>query len=51
VPAGLVWDFRIRSLGGLALLWAGLGVGVGWLLEREGRAEVTAAAGRMAVRS
>jgi predicted cobalt transporter CbtA len=34
VPASLVWDFRIRSIGGLALLWAGLGLGLGWLLER-----------------
>lgn len=34
VPATLVWDFRLRSLGGLALLWAGIGVGLGWALER-----------------
>jgi predicted cobalt transporter CbtA len=51
VPAGLVWDFRIRSLGGLALLWTGLGVGVGWLLARDGRTEASAAADRIAVRS
>lgn len=51
VPAGLVWDFRIRSLGGLALLWAGLGVGVGWLLERNGRTEANATADRIAVRT
>lgn len=37
VPAGLVWDFRIRSIGGLALLWVGLGIGLGWLLERDQR--------------
>lgn len=37
VPAGLVWDFRVRSIGGLALLWSGLGVGLGWLLERDER--------------
>lgn len=37
VPAGLVWDFRLRSLGALALLWTGLGLGVGWLLDRDGR--------------
>ncbi len=49
VPAGLVWDFRIRSLGGLALLWAGLGAGIGWLLARDGRAEASAAADRIAV--
>lgn len=35
VPAGLVWDFRIRSVGGLALLWTVLGVGLGTLLERQ----------------
>jgi predicted cobalt transporter CbtA len=34
VPAELVWDFRIRSLGGLAVLWGGLGLGLGWLLDR-----------------
>ncbi len=34
VPADLVWDFRVRSLGGLALLWLGLGLGLGWLLDR-----------------
>ena len=34
VPAGLIWDFRIRSIVGLALYWAGLGVGLGWLLQR-----------------
>lgn len=35
VPAGLVWDFRIRSLGSLAILWLGLGLGLGWLLDRD----------------
>jgi predicted cobalt transporter CbtA len=34
VPAVLLWDFRVRSIGGLALLWAGLGFGLGWLVER-----------------
>lgn len=34
VPATLLWEFRTRSLGGLALLWAGLGLGIGWLLGR-----------------
>lgn len=34
VPAQLVWDFRLRSLGGLALLWAATGLGLGWGLER-----------------
>ncbi len=33
VPAELVWEFRVRSLGGLALLWLGLGLGLGWLLD------------------
>jgi predicted cobalt transporter CbtA len=51
VPAALVWDFRIRSLGGLALLWAGLGIGLGWLLAREGSGDERAAADRLAVRS
>lgn len=32
VPAALVWDFRIRSLGSLALLWTGVGGGVGYLM-------------------
>lgn len=45
LPAGLVWDFRVRSLGGLALLWAGLGLGLGWLLDRaEGTDERSALA-------
>jgi predicted cobalt transporter CbtA len=34
VPAGLIWRFRIQSLGGLALLWTTLALGLGWLLER-----------------
>lgn len=42
VPPGLVWDFRIRSLGGLALLFASVGLGLGWLLERDVRADVAA---------
>ena len=29
VPAALVWDFRLRSLGSLALLWGGIGAGFG----------------------
>lgn len=39
VPAGLVWDFRIRSIGGLALLWASVGLALGWLLERAVRSK------------
>lgn len=35
VPAGLVWDFRIRAIGGLALLWTSLGLGLDWILERD----------------
>ena len=34
VPAKLVWDFRVQSLGGLALMWAVIGLGLGWALER-----------------
>lgn len=34
VPAKLVWDFRLQSLGSLALLWTGLGLGLGWLLDQ-----------------
>lgn len=49
VPAALVWDFRVRSLGGLSLLWAGLGVGVGWLLARGGGSVVDGVRDRAAV--
>jgi predicted cobalt transporter CbtA len=34
VPAGLIWRFRLQSLGGLALLWTVLGLGFGWLMDR-----------------
>lgn len=34
IPAQLVWDFRIRSLGGLALTWLGFGLLFGWFLSR-----------------
>lgn len=34
VPAKLIWDFRVRSLGGLALMWFGFAAVFGWLLER-----------------
>ena len=43
MPVELVWDFRIRSLGGLALYWAGLGFGLGWLLQRLGADDPTPA--------
>jgi predicted cobalt transporter CbtA len=39
VPASVVWDFRIASLGQLAVLWTTLGLGGGWLLDRLGRAD------------
>lgn len=39
MPARLIWEFRVQSLGGLALLWTALGLGLGWSLSR-----VTAAA-------
>ena len=34
VPAAVVWNFRIASLGQLAVLWAALGLGGGWLVNR-----------------
>lgn len=34
VPAELVWDFRVRSLGGLALTWTVVGLGLGFALDR-----------------
>lgn len=34
VPARLVWDFRLRSAGGLALMWIGFGLVFGWFLTR-----------------
>jgi predicted cobalt transporter CbtA len=34
VPAALVWDFRLRSVGGLALIWIGFGLAFGWFLTR-----------------
>jgi predicted cobalt transporter CbtA len=39
VPASVVWDFRIASLGQLAVLWTALGLGGGWLLDRLTRAD------------
>jgi predicted cobalt transporter CbtA len=35
VPARLIWDFRIQSLGGLTMLWAMLGIGTGWLVAHD----------------
>ena len=34
VPAAVVWDFRLASLGQLAVLWASLGLAGGWLVDR-----------------
>jgi predicted cobalt transporter CbtA len=34
VPTSVVWNFRLASLGQLAVLWAGLGLTSGWLLDR-----------------
>jgi predicted cobalt transporter CbtA len=34
VPAAVVWNFRLASLGQLAVLWSGLGLASGWLLDR-----------------
>ena len=40
VPAGVVWDFRLASLGQLAVLWAALGLVGGWLVERSSPEQV-----------
>ena len=34
VPAAVVWNFRVASLGQLAVLWAGLVLTSGWLLDK-----------------
>lgn len=34
VPAAVVWNFRLASLGQLAVLWTALGLAGGWLLDR-----------------
>ena len=38
-PAGLLWEFRISSLGTLLVFWAGLGASFGALCERATRRE------------
>jgi hypothetical protein len=38
-PAGLLWDFRLSSLGTQLVLWTGLGVIFGLLCERANRRE------------
>lgn len=40
-PAGLLWDFRLSSLGTQVVLWAGLGVLFGALCERANRKKAT----------
>lgn len=50
VPAELVWDFRVRSIGGLALTWAALGLGLGFALDRLA-ADAAATADRVPVSS
>jgi predicted cobalt transporter CbtA len=37
VPAAVVWNFRLASLGQLAVLWTALGLTGGWLLDRAAR--------------
>jgi predicted cobalt transporter CbtA len=34
VPAAIVWNFRVASLGQLAVLWTTLGLAGGWLVDR-----------------
>jgi predicted cobalt transporter CbtA len=34
MPASLIWEFRLQSIGGLALLWTTFALGFGWLLTR-----------------
>ncbi|HSH61592.1 MAG TPA: CbtA family protein [Acidimicrobiales bacterium] len=41
VPATLLWQFRIASLGGSLLLWGVLGWVLGFLAERDARQEVS----------
>lgn len=41
IPAALVWDFRLRSLGSLAVLWAGIGAGFGLLMNSLTRPDTT----------
>ena len=39
-PAGLLWEFRLSSLGSLLVFWAGLGVFFGVLCERANRKDL-----------
>jgi predicted cobalt transporter CbtA len=43
VPAAVVWNFRLASLGQMAVLWAGLGLTSGWLLDRLTRRQAVTA--------
>jgi predicted cobalt transporter CbtA len=43
VPAAVVWDFRLASLGQLAVLWAGIGLTSGWLLDKLTRRQAVTA--------
>ncbi|GAA1127124.1 CbtA family protein [Nocardioides aquiterrae] len=51
VGAGLVWRFRVQSLGMLALLWATIGLVSGTLLARQSRADRATAHARRALTS
>lgn len=46
-PAQLLWEFRLASLAGLALVWAGIGVTFGLLASRPATTERSAAAGAL----
>lgn len=39
VPADLLWDFRLASIGTQAILWLGLAVAFGWLWHRAAKKE------------
>jgi predicted cobalt transporter CbtA len=41
VPAGLLWDFRVASLGTQVVLWAALGAGFATLVQRRRYTEAT----------
>jgi hypothetical protein len=40
ISTGLLWRFRLASLGQLLVLWGGIGVAGGWLLDRAARRAV-----------
>ena len=41
MPAGLLWRFRLHSIGSLVVLWATLGLAFGWLCSRNAAREQT----------